>query len=766
MQLTTFTFLLSCIFISHNSIANAKVYLVLMDGLAPPFASEETNSGLSGDAKLYKQRVEGEHDNFLGSLLEANSYRKLYSYTHLLNGFAIHVDSEQMTTHTPEYLGISSGVWPTLGGARNSGNGVVIGMIDTGVNPNHPSFSRVSSPISDRSTFDNGKFKGSCSSGDQFPPTACGDKIVGAQYFARGATVVGDFNATRDYAHTASTAAGNHDVPVIVNGFNYGYASGMAPGAKISVYKAVYSFGGYMSDVVAAVDQAVEDGVDIINLSVAPSSVPPGASAFLNVLEVQLLFAMRAGVVVIQAVGNGGPSPSSVLSFSPWITSVAASKIDRKYNISVTLAPTPGEVMFPIAAAADVSRKNSSVGAVESCQDTGPFIPSLVQGKLIICTYTYDFELETASIFRVAETMRSVGAAGFIMTMDPDVNSDEVKGTAVTLQVPGIILNDLESSEALRQYYNARTFRSRSGRAVAFTATGKILEGREAIYTGQAPVVASYSSRGPDVNNAVMQTADVLKPSITAPGSSIWAAWSPDSLGDQYVKGQNFALVSGTSMAAPHVAGVAALIKQKHPGWSPSAIISAMMTTADVTDPTSAPILAQQSKQLVSAATPFDYGSGVVNATRAMDPGLVFITQFWHYIEFLCAVPGVDDDSIRRAVGVGCPKRKRNWCSDLNGPTVTVADLVGSRKVARRVTSVAGANETYRVTVREPLGVRVTVSPRVFKITPNSSRHLNIVLQAVQAMNSYTFGEVVLSGSRDHVVRLPVVVFVSSVLGS
>lgn len=83
--------------------------------------------------------------------------------------------------------------------------------------------------------------------------------------------------------------------------------------------------------------QAVEDGVDILSLSVGPSSVPPGPSAFLNVLEMELLFATKAGVVVIQAAGNGGPSSSSILSFSPWITTVAASIIDRKYNNSIVL---------------------------------------------------------------------------------------------------------------------------------------------------------------------------------------------------------------------------------------------------------------------------------------------------------------------------------------------------------------------------------------------------------------------------------------------
>lgn len=229
--------------------------------------------------------------------------------------------------------------------------------------------------------------------------------------------------------------------------------------------------------------------------------------------------------------------------------------------------------------------------------------------------------------------------------------------------------------------------------------------------------------------------------------------------------GQDFAVVSGTSMATPHVAGVAALIKQKHPHWSPAAITSAMMTTADVADDSGAPILAQQTNQL-APATPFDYGAGSINPSRAIDPGLVFNTYFRHYIQFLCAVPGVDDESVRRAVGVGCPTKRKDWCSDLNTASLTVSNLVGSRKVIRRVTNVGGHNETYQVTVREPLGVKVSVSPQVFTISANASMHLRIVLEATEATNAYTFGEMVLRGSRKHVVSVPIAVYASSSLGS
>ncbi|GFP93784.1 subtilisin-like protease sdd1 [Phtheirospermum japonicum] len=794
------------------STNNAKVFMVLMDDDPIVMMSRRSHE----DTRMYKERMMQEHDVFLKSLLvEESSYVKLYSYTHLLNGFAIYAEGdevlhilrsaekvrsvhedmkmEKLTTHTPDFLGITTGAWPALGGPTMAGDGVVIGLIDTGINPFHPSFTATNkaSTSPSRHVFSknsNIKFKGKCASGEHFPESACGGRIVGAQYFARAAIATGEFNSTRDYAspfdadghgsHTASTAAGNHNIPVITNNFNYGYASGMAPGARIAVYKALYSFGGYMSDVVAAVDQAVEDGVDILSLSIGPASVPSGPSAFLNVLDLELLFATKAGVLVVQAVGNGGPSPSSVLSFSPWITSVAASITDRKYNNSITLgnglhlsgsglAPsTIGGVFFPIAAAADVCRKNITAGLVESCQSADPFIRALVRGKLIICTYSFDFESEAASIFAVASTILRIGAAGFILTIDPDVGSEQIKGATVTLRVPGVILNNMQSSSALWEYYNSNTKRNRRGEAIGFKATARILDGRHAAYGGQAPVVASYSSRGPDVNNALLETADVLKPNIMAPGSSIWAAWSPNSEGDPHIKGQMFALLSGTSMAAPHVAGIAALIKQKNRNWSPAAITSAMMTTANANDHSGAPILAQSTNKL-SLATPFDLGSGSIDPAKAIDPGLVFDADFKHYIQFLCAVPGVDDEFVRQAAGVGCPDKAREyWCSDLNTASVTVSNLVGSRKVVRRVTNVGRADEKYRVAVREPDGVNITVTPHVFKISVNASRYIKLQLRATHRTNAYSFGEMVLEGNNNHVVRVPITVFVSSSLGS
>ncbi|CAN1333846.1 Subtilisin-like protease SBT2.5 [Linum perenne] len=199
------------------SPVESKVFMILME--EDPVWSVMSNTShprIEEVAMAYKQRLTINHDIFLESVLKHN-YTKLYSFTHLLNGFAIHVESDEvinslksatgvrsvhedikmqkLTTHTPDFLGIPNGVWPSLGGAGNAGDGVVIGLIDTGINPLHPSFATGSSSRFNSTT----KFKGKCVTGARFPKSYCNGKIVGARYFTRAATAAGDFNATRDF---------------------------------------------------------------------------------------------------------------------------------------------------------------------------------------------------------------------------------------------------------------------------------------------------------------------------------------------------------------------------------------------------------------------------------------------------------------------------------------------------------------------------------------------------------------------------------------
>ena len=208
--------------------------------------------------------------------------------------------------------------------------------------------------------------------------------------------------------------------------------------------------------------------------------------------------------------------------------------------------------------------------------------------------------------------------------------------------------------------------------------------------------VAAFSSRGPSRNNGGM-----LKPDIVGPGVDILTAVPRSTRG-----GPSFASLSGTSMSAPHLSGVAARIKSAHPTWSPAAIKSAIMTTADtsVTDETGAP------------ASYFAMGAGLVNAAKAIDPGMVYDISPEEYIPYLCGL-GYTDDQVNRIIypapAVHCADMENTEAKDLNTPSIMVALTADTPAVTvrRTVTNVGAARSSYRADVSAPEGVSVTVVP-------------------------------------------------------
>ncbi|KAL3519422.1 hypothetical protein ACH5RR_017571 [Cinchona calisaya] len=178
---------------------------------------------------------------------------------------------------------------------------------------------------------------------------------------------------------------------------------------------------------------------------------------------------------------------------------------------------------------------------------------------------------------------------------------------------------------------------------IRYSARAAIGEGRNAAYTGRAPTVSRFSSRRPDFIDQAKNPTDVLKPDILAPGHQIWAAWSPMSVLSPMLAGYSFALIWGTSMATPHIAGIAALIKQKNPSRTPSMIASAMSTTATQYD-NQGDLITSHGFEINSlhTAAPFGFGAGHVNPSQAIDPGLVFSTGYEDYISFLCTLPNMD----------------------------------------------------------------------------------------------------------------------------
>ncbi|XP_008223890.1 PREDICTED: subtilisin-like protease SBT2.5 isoform X1 [Prunus mume] len=793
-------------------VGRADVYIVTIEGEpiisykgdvdgfeATAVESDEKIDPTSESVTSYARHLESKHDMLLGMLFEQGTYQKLYSYQHLINGFAVHISHEQaeklmrapgvksverdwkvrrLTTHTPQFLGLPTGVWPTGGGFDRAGENIVIGFVDSGIYPQHPSFASYNSdpygPVP--------KYRGKCEVDPDTKRSFCNGKIIGAHHFAKAAIAAGVFNPSIDFAspmdgdghgsHTAAIAAGNNGIPVKMHGHEFGKASGMAPRARIAVYKALYRlFGGFVADVVAAIDQAVYDGVDILSLSVGPNSPPATTrTTYLNPFDATLLSAVKAGVFVAQAAGNGGPFPKTLVSYSPWIASVAAAIDDRRYKnhlmlgngkilAGIGLSPsTHPNRTYTLVAANDALLDSSVVKYSPSdCQKPEVLNKNLVQGNILLCGYSFNFVVGTASIKKVSETAKSLGAIGFVLAVENV--SPGTKFDPVPVGVPGILITDVSKSLDLIDYYNISTSRDWTGRVKSFKGIGSIGDGLMPILHKSAPLVALFSARGPNIKDFSFQDADLLKPDILAPGSLIWAAWSPNGTDEPDYVGEGFAMISGTSMAAPHIAGIAALIKQKHPHWSPAAIKSALMTTSTTLDRAGRPLQAQQysetqAMKLVSA-TPFDYGSGHVDPRAALDPGLIFDVGYQDYLGFLCTTPGIDAREIRNYTNCAC-NYTIGHPSNFNSPSITVSHLVRSQTVTRTVTNVA-EQETYVITTRMAPAIAIEANPPAMTLKPGASRRFSVTLTVRSVTGAYSFGEVLMKGNRGHKVRIPVV---------
>ncbi|KAL8512804.1 hypothetical protein ACS0TY_019077 [Phlomoides rotata] len=760
-------------------------------------------SNVSRTDKRNGSYIDRVHNSLLKRALRGEKYLKLYSYRYLINGFAVLVTPMQAeklsrrkevsnvvldfsvrtaTTHTPQFLGLPEGAWAQEGGFETAGEGIVIGFIDTGIDPTHPSFSDNTPekpyPVPQH-------FSGICEVTRDFPSGSCNRKLVGARHFAASAITRGIFNATQDYAspydgdghgtHTAATAAGNHGIAVVVAGHLFGNASGMAPRSHIAVYKALYkSFGGFAADVVAAIDQAAQDGVDIISLSITPNRRPPGIATFFNPIDMALLSAVKVGIFVVQAAGNTGPSPKSMSSFSPWIFAVGAAAHDRMYSNSIVLgnnmtisgvglAPgTDTGAMYTLVSAIHALNETASVNDmyVSECQDVSSFNHSVVQGNILICSYSIRFVLGLSTIKQALETADNLSAAGVVFYMDPYVIGFQLN--PVPMSIPGIIIPSPDDSKILLQYYNSSVERGQGTKnIVKFGGVASISGGIKANFSHTAPKIMFYSARGPDPEDTFLNNADILKPNIVAPGNFIWSAWSLGGTDSVEFQGERFAMMSGTSMAAPHIAGLAALIKQRFPYFTPSAIGSALSTTASLNDRNGGPIMAQRAYANPdlnqSPATPFDMGSGFVNATAALDPGLVFDSSYDDYMSFLCGING-SSPVVLNYTGHSCGVSIMND-TDLNLPSITLSKLNQSASIQRVVTNVGG-NETFSVGWSAPYGASVKVTPTHFSLASGEKQVLSVSFNATMNSSVASFGRIGLFGTQGHIINIPLSVII------
>jgi subtilisin family serine protease len=637
------------------------------------------------------------------------------------------------TADTPKFLGLDgpNGVWQKkFGGVSNAGQGIIVGVLDTGITPESASFAPLSEPRPDADVIA-AKWFGTCdTSGEN--PVECNNKLIGARYYNTDpATPIADrdFLSARDYnghgTHTSSTAAGNNGVPAVVNGDPVGNISGMAPAARVAMYKVCWEFedpddpsagGCELSDSVAAIDDAIADGVDVINYSIGGT---PGVIT--DPVEISFLQAAAAGVFVATSAGNT-PGESTADHNSPWLTTVAASTHDRTFERKLTLGDGrsfTGPGVGPAVPASPLIDSINAVNAGSTPEEAricviGSLDPAKVTGKIVICQRGVNARTDKGL------AVKEAGGVGMVM-YNPSPNSLNADFQAV----PSIHV-DTPTGEAIK------TYAATAGATGALTAAVR--------KKARAPQIASFSSSGPAESSA----GDLLKPDITAPGVDVIAAVAPPGN-----HGNSFDAYSGTSMASPHIAGVAALMKQKNPTWSPAAIKSALMTTAAQTD--------NQGKAIQREggipASPLDYGAGHVQPAPAYDPGLVYDSGPLEWLQFIC---GAGEDFLLGGEP-GCAITGSIDPSNLNYPSIAVGDLAGKQTVTRTVTNTTNQASIYIPKIQAPAGFSVKVTPPVLIVLPRKSASYKMEFTRTNApYDEFRFGAITWLDLRGHSVRSPI----------
>ncbi|XP_074312946.1 subtilisin-like protease SBT1.6 [Silene latifolia] len=664
------------------------------------------------------------------------------------------------TTRSPQFLGlrIQRGLWSE----SDYGTNVIIGILDTGIWPERRSFSDHNlGPIPNR-------WKGVCEPGQNFGPKNCNKKIIGARFFNKGheanipnipgfgnVTTSFDYKSARDAdghgTHTASTAAGRYSFNASMSGYAAGVAKGVAPKARIAVYKVCWKEAGcFDSDILAGFDAAVNDGVDVISISIGGGD---GISSpyYLDPIAIGSYGAVSKGVFVSSSAGNDGPNSMSVTNLAPWVTTVGAGTIDRNFPAEILLSNGKkisgvslysgkplGKKMYPV-----VYPGKTGTLSVSLCMENS-LDPELVKGKIVIC--------DRGSNPRVAKglVVQKAGGVGMILANGAS-NGEGLVGDAHLIPAVAVGADEADAIKAFASSRNPMATLRFKGTVVGIRP---------------APVLASFSGRGPNGLNP-----EILKPDLIAPGVNILAAWT-DAVGPTGLAGDTrrteFNILSGTSMACPHVSGAAALLKSAHPDWSPAMIKSAMMTSASLVDNRGKPMIDEASPG--KPATPYDFGAGHLNLDQALDPGLVYDLTDDDYVNFLCSIGyGPKTIQVITRVPVVCNMKRKAAPENLNYPSLAVSFPTSGEGVVRRtfvrtVTNVGAVNSVYKVNVESPArGVMVKVNPTTLVFNEKVKKISYTVSFMADSKNlrlgdlGAGFGAISWSDG-SHVVRSPIVV--------
>ncbi|KAH7543416.1 hypothetical protein FEM48_Zijuj02G0181600 [Ziziphus jujuba var. spinosa] len=752
ISLPCIIFFLACIFLGFLQTtlvsAERETYVVHMDkSFKPDFHPTHHH--------WYSSIVDSLND---GNDPSSSSSSLLYTYDTAIHGFSATLSPQELeilkkspgfisaysdkiamahTTRSVDFLSLnpSTGLWP----ASNYGEDVIIGVIDSGVFPESESFK------------DDGmtakipaKWKGICQEGEEFNSSMCNNKLIGARYYNKDAIAQNftiTMNSPRDISghgtHTASTAAGNYVEDVSYFGYAKGTARGVAPRSRVAVYKVLWGTGrgrGFSADITAALDQAIDDGVDVISASIGFGD----AQLYENPLAIASFAAMEKGVVVSASAGNDGPDLGTLTNDIPWALTVAAGSVDRSFGGTLTFGNglnLVGWTLFPANAIVEnyplIYNKTFS-----ACNSSKLLSDSAPQG-IIICDQTWPV-LDQIQHVTVAQLFGAI----FIS------NSSEILFELEQVTCPGVVISPQDAYPVIKYAESSEN----PSVSIKFQKTFVGIK--------PAPLAAMYSSRGPSLNSP-----HILKPDIMAPGTRILAAYVPTQpsgvIGSNVFFPSNYNLVSGTSMACPHASGVAALLKGVHPDWSPAAIRSAMMTTANPLDNTQNPI--RDNGNRLEFASPLAIGSGHIDPNRAVDPGLVYDATPQDYVNLLCSMNFTSNQilTITRSRAYNCSHPS----SDLNYPSFIVyydnQTISRTQKFDRIVTNVGDSASQYKAKVASPAGSEVIVSPDtlVFGKKNEKQRYSLIIKYGSDEQGKESFGEIVwVEENGNRTVRSPIVV--------
>jgi len=739
----------------------------------------------------YAEKLGARQDALLARA--APDARKLYSYRYGLNGFAAYMTAAQAhklesmpetlhvwedeirplaTNYSPAFLQLYDAERGLRGARGLDGEGVVIGFIDSGIYPEHPALADTRAadrPGACQGTWAEASFlgrwlchrytklddvliydppedwNGTCEAGEKFEQTSCNNKLIGARYFIDGAENsgpidTGEYRSARDVdghgTHTATIAAGNR-VKASIFGTLIGNVEGMAPRARVAVYKACWLRPGdtrascNTSDLANAIDAAVADGVDIINYSVGSSMLQVTAPD-----DVALMNATKAGVLAVVAAGNDGPNLGTVGSPAggPWAITVAASTRDGQTSVEAMQISAPPSIAgkyrveeanftpplrdrdpieAPLILADDDDDANGSGTTADACE---PLVNDAeMDGNIAFIERggcNFDVKIQNA------EAAGAVAAVIYSIAGEPIV----MNGDGSLIDIPALMIGQADGNLIVAEI-------QAGNEVTAVLDKGLLLKEPE---TGNR--MASFSARGPG------PVPGIVKPDVTAPGVNILAGFTPDTANS--MPDETFAYLSGTSMSTPHVAGVAALLRQAHPEWSPSAIKSALMTSAR--------------QDLVEAdgesvAHPFDYGAGHIVPNDAFDPGLVYDVGDDEFDAFACGTesPAVSEERCNSLGDAGLSFA----AEDLNQPSIGIARLANRRTVTRHVTNVGDESQTYVAAVAAPPGIQVTVTPPTLSIGPGQTAAFDATFVYESGpLDLWRFGSLTWSGG-DHSVR-------------